>query len=57
MEPRLNVSCPVALLDQVEFGEPMVRGNTDRVDGDAFGWSEAAAWDAEAEFYNKKMTG
>ena len=57
MEPRLNVSCPVALLDQVEFGEPMVRGNTDRVDGNAFGWSEPAAWDAKAKFYNNKMTG
>jgi UDP-glucose 4-epimerase len=57
MEPQLNVSCPVAPLDQVGFGEPMVRVNADRVDGDAFGWSEAAGWDAKAKFYNNKMTG
>ena len=51
MAPRLGIPCPVNLLQQSEFGEPMVRINTDRVDGAAFGWSEAAAWDAEAEFY------
>jgi hypothetical protein len=57
MEPQLNVGCPVAPLDQVEFGEAMVRVNADRVDGDAFGWSETAGWDAKAKFYNNKMTG
>ena len=31
--------------------KPIMRINTDRVDGAAFGWSEPAAWDAEAEFY------
>jgi nucleoside-diphosphate-sugar epimerase len=51
MAPRLGVDCPVTLLPQSEFGEPMVRINTDRVDGAALGWNEAAAWDAEAEFY------
>jgi nucleoside-diphosphate-sugar epimerase len=57
MEPRLNIGCPVVLLEQAEFGEPMVRVNTDRVDGAAFGWSEAAAWDAEAEFYKSQRNG
>jgi nucleoside-diphosphate-sugar epimerase len=51
MAPRLGIPCPITLLQQSEFGEPMVRINTHRVDGAAFGWSEAAAWDAEAEFY------
>jgi UDP-glucose 4-epimerase len=51
MAPRLGIACPVNLLQQSEFAEPMVRINTDRVDGAALGWSEAAAWDAEAEFY------
>jgi nucleoside-diphosphate-sugar epimerase len=54
MAPRLGIACPVTLLQQSEFGEPMVRINTDRVDGVALGWSEAAAWDAEAEFYKAR---
>lgn len=51
MSSRLGIACPIALLQQSEFGEPMVRINTHRLNGFAFGWSEAAAWDAEAEFY------
>jgi nucleoside-diphosphate-sugar epimerase len=54
MAPRLGVACPVTPLPQNEFGEPMVRINTDRVDGAALGWSEAAAWDAEAEYYKAR---
>jgi nucleoside-diphosphate-sugar epimerase len=53
MAPRLGIPCPIALLDQSEFGEPMVRVNTDRVNGATFAWSESLAWDAEAEFYNQ----
>jgi len=48
---RLGVACPLTLLQQSEFGEPMVRINTDRIDSAALDWNEAAAWDAEAEFY------
>ena len=51
MAPRLGINMPIALLQKSEFVEPMVRIDTDRLDGYAFGWSEAAAWDAEAEFY------
>jgi hypothetical protein len=54
MAPRLGVACPIVLLEQKEFGEPMVRINTDRTDGAAFGWNEKLAWDAEAEFYHRK---
>ena len=54
MTPRLGIPCPIGLLKQSEFGEPMVRINTDRVDGNAFGWNEAAAWDAEAQFYKAR---
>jgi UDP-glucose 4-epimerase len=54
MAPRLGIACPITLLQQSEFGEPMVRINTDRVDSAALGWSEAAAWDAEAEFYKAR---
>jgi len=55
MAPRLGLGCPITLLQQSEFGEPMVRINTDRVDGAAFGWNEPAAWDAEAEFYKSRV--
>jgi nucleoside-diphosphate-sugar epimerase len=54
MAPRLGIACPVTLLQQLEFGEPTVRTNTDRIDCAALGWSEAAAWDAEAEFYKAR---
>jgi nucleoside-diphosphate-sugar epimerase len=53
MSSRLGVACPVTLLQQDDFAEPMVRINTDRIDGAEFGWSETAAWDAEAEFYRQ----
>jgi hypothetical protein len=53
MSPRLGVACPVTVLPQEDFAEPMVRINTDRIDGADFGWSETAAWDAEAEFYRQ----
>lgn len=55
MGPRLGIACPITLLQQSEFGEPMVRINTDRVDGGAFDWDEAAAWDAEADFYKARI--
>ena len=54
MAPHLGGACPIALLQQSEFGEPMVRINTDGLDGLDFGWSEAAAWDAEAGFYQAR---
>jgi nucleoside-diphosphate-sugar epimerase len=57
MAPRLGVACPITLLQQTEFGEPMVRINTDRVDSATLGWNEAAAWDAEAEFYKARARG
>jgi UDP-glucose 4-epimerase len=55
MESRLDIACPITLLDQVDFGEPMVRINTDRLDGTMFGWCENRAWDAEAEFYDRRI--
>lgn len=54
MAPRLGVACPLTLLQQSELGEPMVRINTDRIDTSTLAWSEAAAWDAEAEFYKAR---
>lgn len=54
MERRLGVACPVAADAQTEFTEPMVRINTDRVDGAVFGWNEAAAWDAAAAYFQEQ---
>ncbi|MGY8679166.1 NAD(P)-dependent oxidoreductase [Bradyrhizobium sp. UFLA05-153] len=53
MASRLRIPCPITLLDQKEFGEPMIRINTDRVDEEVLGWNEKLAWDAEAEFYTQ----
>ena len=41
MQSRLNIACPVSLLKQAEFAEPMVRVNTDQIDGAALGWRKA----------------
>mgnify|MGYP001603889841 CR=1 FL=1 len=57
MEPRLGIGCPVDLLEQTDFAEPLVRRNTDRVDGAAFGWQEHRAWDAIADFYRSRPAG
>jgi nucleoside-diphosphate-sugar epimerase len=54
MAPRLGIDCPIVLLDQTDFNEPMVRVNTDRVDFAAFGWSESEAWDTVANFYRSR---
>lgn len=56
MAPRLGIPCPLALLEQVAFDEPLVRINTDRIDTTSLRWSERAAWDAEAEFYLARKT-
>jgi UDP-glucose 4-epimerase len=55
MTPRLRVACPITLLEQSEFDEPIVRINTDRIDNVMFGWNETLAWDAEAEFYDGQV--
>lgn len=54
LAPRLGMDCPVELLEQTDFSEPAVRFNTDRVDGAALGWSESAAWDRIAHFYERR---
>lgn len=56
MAPRLGVACPVELLDQIEFAEPVVRLNMDNVNGAEFGWNEVAAWDQIADFYKKRAS-
>lgn len=54
MAPRLGIACPVKLLDQTVFDEPVVRINTDRINGAGFHWGEAAAWDALGSYYKAR---
>lgn len=51
LEPRLGVACPLEIAEQTDFPEPVVRINTDRVDVDD--WSEPAAWDELASYYER----
>ncbi|WP_298425569.1 NAD(P)-dependent oxidoreductase [Rhodoblastus sp.] len=51
LAPRLGFDCGVRLLRQTDFAEPLARINTDVIDPASYGWSEAAAWDAMADFY------
>jgi UDP-glucose 4-epimerase len=53
MRPRLGLSCPIELKKQVEFPEPRVRINTDPPDAGALGWTESAAWDEMAGYYQR----
>lgn len=54
MGPRLGLDARVALAEQKDFSEPMMRVNTQPLDGDVLGWSEAGAWDGLADFYREK---
>ncbi|MGO8740678.1 NAD-dependent epimerase/dehydratase family protein [Rhodoblastus sp.] len=51
LKDRLGLACDVRLGVQTDFSEPLARINTDIIDPAAYGWSEAAAWDAMAEYY------
>jgi hypothetical protein len=44
-ESRLGLLCRLEFETQKEFPESLVRINTDLLDGEALGWSEAQAWD------------
>jgi UDP-glucose 4-epimerase len=48
---RLPLPCELALTEQREFPEPIVRINTDLPDTAALGWSEREAWDDLARYY------
>jgi UDP-glucose 4-epimerase len=51
LEGRLGVVCRVELIEQVDFPEPRIRFNTDRLDPAELGWDEARAWDELAAYY------
>jgi UDP-glucose 4-epimerase len=51
MRPRLGLPCLFDLKEQIEFSEPQVRINTDRLNLRQMEWDEQAAWDELANFY------
>lgn len=54
MRMRLNWNCPVQHARQTEFNEPRVRINTEPAATAFPDWSEAAAWDEMASFYQRQ---
>jgi nucleoside-diphosphate-sugar epimerase len=48
---RLSMSCPLKLVEQTEFPEPLTRVNTDQLDHGGLGWSEDKAWGELADYY------
>lgn len=55
MSGRVMPLCPVKIGVQTDFSEPMVRINTDPIDAQRLGWSEAAAWDELAAYYAEQL--
>jgi hypothetical protein len=55
MRPRLKLPCAVEIAEQRDFPEPRERVNTEVVDWDALGGSEAAAWDGMAAWYRELL--
>jgi nucleoside-diphosphate-sugar epimerase len=51
MGNRIMLPCPLDVLEQTDFREPLERVNTDVLDAVALGWSESVAWDELAEYY------
>jgi nucleoside-diphosphate-sugar epimerase len=49
--PRLKLAAQVKHAEQTDFSEPLARVNLNVIDPADYGWSEAAAWDALAEYY------
>lgn len=50
---RLGLQADLALADQKDFAEPVVRVNTDLVFSSDSEWTEAAAWDDLAAYYDR----
>lgn len=51
MRKRLTLPCEYSLALQKEFPEPKVRINIDLLDSEQLNWSEEAAWDELAVYY------
>jgi UDP-glucose 4-epimerase len=48
---RVGLDCRLAIGEQSDFGEPMVRLNRDTLDPRELGWDETRAWDGFATYY------
>jgi nucleoside-diphosphate-sugar epimerase len=57
MRSRTAWKCELELAVQTVFDEPMERMNTDELDRQKLGWSESAAWDELAEYYERTLAG
>lgn len=57
MRRRTTWECGLELAVQTVFDEPIERMNTDLIDGPKLGWSESAAWDELAEYYERTLAG
>lgn len=53
MQKRLNRPCELQINTQTHFNEPKIRINTDMAAAFSLEWSEPAAWDELAEYYEK----
>jgi UDP-glucose 4-epimerase len=53
---RTEMQCKLEFGEQADFSEPLVRHNNQPVDGAKFGWSESAAWDEFARYYQHPLT-
>jgi UDP-glucose 4-epimerase len=57
MRSRLGLECKLELRNQVDFPEPIMRTNLDRLDAAALGWSEEQAWERFASYCRQKYSG
>ena len=51
LKPHLQIPCEFKLLVQKGFSQPLARFNTDKLDADKLGWSQARAWEQLAAYY------
>lgn len=51
MQSRLQKPCTFEIKEQLDFSEPKVRFNFDKLDPVQLDWSEEKAWDELADFY------
>lgn len=56
MRPRLGLECKLELGEHINFDEPMIRLNSDRL-APPTGWSDDAAWDRLATYYAESLPG
>jgi nucleoside-diphosphate-sugar epimerase len=55
MRTRLGIECGVALGQQTDFGEPLMRVNTQRLALAKDEWNETSAWDELAGYYRAEF--